>query len=296
MRTSEEMTVQWLWERQSVWSQAANHAKRAIGRARSVALTLGVTGACAGTAAAQVMPWNDAAGKALAFLAAVVVGLVPLATMRAGPQQVREWTRMRLLSEQLKSEIYTYLAGVAPYRDADASRKLREHTDLILSDTSDLTSRTLAFVPRQRPIPAVTDVRTYSELRVASQVERYYRPRAVQMSRRSARARRAEWALAATAVVLGAASGTFGVNWASAWVATITTVTAAVTAHFAASRYAYQEMEFSRTAEELERLTALRTEALNPTADDAADDAFVGRCERVISAQNEEWMAKWLSE
>ncbi|WP_405743739.1 hypothetical protein OG422_18285 [Streptomyces sp. NBC_01525] len=42
----------------------------------------------------------------------------------------------------------------------------------------------------------------------------------------------------------------------------------------------------------MESLTAHRCE----DADPATDDAFVGQCERVISAQNEGWMAKWLSE
>ncbi|OKI06084.1 hypothetical protein A6A06_38575 [Streptomyces sp. CB02923] len=283
--------MQRIWDRQSVWSQAADQAKRAIKRARTVALVLGVTGACAGTAAAQVMAWSDEAGKALAFLAAVTVGLVPLATKRAGPQQVRDWTRLRSLSEELKSEIYTYLAHVAPYRDANP-QVLLDRTERVITDTSDLVTRTLPFTPRPRALPAVTDVGSYLELRVASQIEGYYRPRAAQMSRRSAQVRRAELVLAATAVVLGGASGAYGSDWATAWVATVTTVVAAVTAHAAASRYAYQEVEFSRTATELESLAARRIEE----ADAATDDAFVEQCERVISAQNEGWMAKWLSE
>ncbi|MBB4906264.1 hypothetical protein H4W32_000093 [Actinophytocola algeriensis] len=55
-------------------------------------------------------------GKTLAFLAAVAVGMAPLATNRAGPRQIRDWTRLRSVSEELKSETYTYLARVAPTR------------------------------------------------------------------------------------------------------------------------------------------------------------------------------------
>ncbi|MFH8349948.1 DUF4231 domain-containing protein [Streptomyces sp. NPDC018045] len=292
MGASEESIAQRVWDRQSVWSQAADQAKRAIGRARTVALVLGVTGACAGTAAAQVMAWSDEAGKVLAFLAAVAVGLVPLATRRAGPQQVSDWTRLRSLSEELKSEIYAYLARVAPYRDADAPQTLLDRTERVITDASDLVARTTPFTPRRRALPAVTDVGSYLELRVTGQVEGYYRPRAARMSRRSAQVRRAELVLAATAAVLGAISGAFGSDWATAWVATVTTVAAAVTAHAAAARYAYQEVEFSRTAMELESLAARRA----GEADAGTDDAFVGQCERVISAQNEGWMAKWLSE
>ncbi|MFG7941274.1 MULTISPECIES: DUF4231 domain-containing protein [Streptomyces] len=284
-------TAQWVWDRQSVWSQAAGHAKRAITRARTVALVLGVTGACAGTAAAQVMAWSDVAGKSLAFLAAVAAGLVPVATRGAGPQQVDDWTRLRALSEQLKSEVYRYLARVGPYRGADASHVLLDRAERALADAADLAGHTVALVPRRRVLPAVTDAGSYLELRVTPQVEGYYRPRAAYMRRRSAQVRCVELALAAVAAVLGAVSGTFGADWATAWVATVTTVAAAATAHAAASRYAYQEVQFSRTAEELESLTARRAAEAAP-----ADDAFVDRCERVISAENEEWRAKWLSE
>lgn len=292
MGDSGDSAVRWVWDRQSVWSQAADQAKRSIGRARRAGLVLGVTGACLGTAAAQVMGWSEEAGKSLAFLAAVAVGLVPLATRNAGPQQVREWTRLRSLSEELKSEVHVYLAHVVPYREADASQLLLERAERALADASDLAGHTVGLTPRRRALPLVTDVGSYLRLRVADQIAGYYRPRAAYMSRRGARVRRVELALAVGAALLGAASGAFGDEWPVAWIATVTTVAAAFTAHAAASRYAYQEMDFSRTAAELEGLTLRRAQAADP----ATDDAFVERCERVIAAQNQGWQAKWLGE
>ncbi|MER5493204.1 DUF4231 domain-containing protein [Streptomyces sp. NPDC002490] len=284
--------MQWVWARQSVWSQAANEAKRAIGRARKLGLVLGATGACAGTAAAQVMAWNGTLGKVLAFLAAVTVGLVPVVTKAAGPQQVGDWTRLRSVSERLKGEVYAYLAHVDPYRDPDAHQVLLERVERDLTDASDLVGRTIGIAPRARSLPAVTDVDSYLAVRVVGQVEGYYRPRAAHMGQRSTHVRRVEVALAATAVLLGAVSGAFGGSSATAWVATVTTVAAAVTAHAASSRYAYQEMEFSRTATELETLIAQRAAGAGP----ASDDVLVARCERAISAQNDNWVTKWLSE
>lgn len=292
MVTSGQSVVQGLWDCQSVWSQTADHAKRTIGRARATALTLGAAAAVAGTAAAQLLPHYEEAGSALAFLAAAAVGLVPLASRSTGPQQLRDWTRLRSLSEELKSEIYTYLARVAPYRDEDAPQILRDRAERLLTHVSDLAAGTHAFRPRQRPLPAVTDVGSYLELRVTGQVERYYRPRAVHMRRRSTQVRRLELMLAGTAAVLGAVSGAFRADWAATWVATITTVSAALIAHAAASRYAYQEVEFCRTAAELERLGNRHTGDPNP----ATDDALVMQCEQVIAIQNEGWMAKWTSE
>lgn len=292
MDASGEPGIAWVWDRQSVWSQAADRAKRSITRARTAGLVLGVVGACAGTAAAQVIPEHEGAGKALAFLAAVAMGLAPLAARPAGPQHIRDWTRMRSLSEDLKSEIYTCLAGVAPFRGEDPSQALLARAARVIADASDLAAHTSDLTPRPRPLPAVSDVDSYIQVRLTGQIKDYYRPRAASMRRRTGQIRRTELTLAVAAAVLGAVSGTFGAAWATAWVATVAAVTAAVTAHAAASRYAYQELEFSRTAVELESLVSRRSQADGP----AAEDAFVSQCERVISAQNEGWMTKWLTE
>jgi hypothetical protein len=281
-----------LWDQQSVWSQAADRVKRSIGKARTAGLILGIAAAGFATAASQVMVWSAPLGKTLAFLAAVAAGLAPPAAARSGPRSIRDWTRLRSVSEALKSEIYTYLARVDPYRAADATKVLIERIDRLHADTSDLIHHTINLAPAQRPLPAVTDVDSYADVRLKTQISDYYRPRAAHMSRRMTLVRRAGLALAATAAVLSAVSAVFGVNQASGWVATITTVTAAVTTHAAASRYAYQELEFARTTAELESLLVRRTEATAKVGPEA-DDGFVTHCEQVISAQNEGWMTKW---
>jgi hypothetical protein len=74
----------------------------------------------------------------------------------------------------------------------------------------------------------------------------------------------------------------------SAWIAVVTTISAAVAAHVGAARYEYQLIEYLRTADELSQL---RRDAAATTS--AAElDQLVVRCERIISIQNEGWMAK----
>src|SRR5690606_11615397 len=80
-----ESGVRWAWDRQSVWSQAADRVKRSIERYRAAGLILGIIGACAATAATQLMAWSSGTGKALALLSAVAVGFIPLTTKYAGP-------------------------------------------------------------------------------------------------------------------------------------------------------------------------------------------------------------------
>ena len=72
--------------------------------------------------------------------------------------------------------------------------------------------------------------------------------------------------------------------------AVLTTISAAVTAYAAGSRYEYQLVECLRTAAQLDRLHAGWSSG---GRDPGAGDALVTDCEQVISVQNEAWMAKW---
>lgn len=282
-----ESAARHVWDRQSVWSQAADAAKKTIGRARATGLALGIATAALSTVGAQLMDGQSALGRILTFAAAVSAGLVPLAAGQSGASALRDWTRLRSVSEALKSEVYVCLARADAYRSGDAARTLLERADRLVADTADLVHRTGGLVPRRRPLPEVFDVDSYLAVRVTGQIHDYYRPRAALMTRRFTAVRRCELVLAGAAAVLGGLAAVFGMDRAAVWVATVTTMSATVTAHAAAARYAYQELEFSRTAAELDSLLTRRG------TDGRSDDAFVSQCELVISAQNEAWMAKW---
>ncbi|MGV9344864.1 DUF4231 domain-containing protein [Streptomyces spiralis] len=295
MGESIDLAVRRVWDLQSAWSQAADAVKQQLGRARAVGLVLGIAAASLSTLGAQVMGWQSALGRALVLIAAVCAGLVPLAVGRSGMPALRDWTRLRSVSEALKSEVFICLAGVGGYRGQDAAGRLLDRAGRVVADAGDLAYRIRGLAPKQRSLPDVVDVDSYVAVRLVGQVNGYYRPRAVLMSRRCAVVRRCEMALAGLAAVLGAAASVFGTDGAAVWVATVTTVTATVTAHAAAARYVYQELEFSRTAAELEDMLA-RREALTAPGDTRDDDDFVERCELVISAQNEAWMARWTAD
>ncbi|MGW2717233.1 DUF4231 domain-containing protein [Streptomyces sp. NPDC001492] len=295
MGESTDLAARRVWDWQSVWSQAANDAKQQLGRARAVGLVLGIAAASLSTLGAQVMGWQSTLGRSLTLIAAVCAGLVPLAASRSGASALRDWTRLRSVSEALKSEVFICLAGVGDYRGPDAARQLLDRAERVVADAGDLAYRSRGLAPKQRSLPDVVDVDSYVAVRLVEQINGYYRPRAALMSRRCAIVRRCEVALAGLAAVLGAAGSVFGTDSAAVWVATVTTVTATVTAHAAAARYVYQELEFSRTAAELEGMLA-RREALTEPGETRDDDGFVDRCELVISAQNEAWMARWAAD
>ncbi|WP_372666411.1 DUF4231 domain-containing protein [Amycolatopsis kentuckyensis] len=279
--TSEAIAL--LWDRQSVWSQAANRLKIRISRARVLVLVLTVAGAVFGAASASL---TQSAARVCAAVAAVALALAAVAARGTASGIVRDWTRARSVSESLKSDVYTYLAGAGafrgPDRDEAALRELTETSAL----AGDLLRHTTGVVPTPRDLPPVRDVETYTTVRVRGQLDDYYRPKSLLMAARVRLAQRCETGLAAAAAILASLAAAFPGILAAAWVGVLTTVTTAITAHASAARYAYQQVEFTRTADELERLLAERR--TNRTS----DDRFVAEAERVISIQNEGWMAK----
>jgi hypothetical protein len=279
--TSEAITL--LWDRQSVWSQAANQLKIRISRARVLVLALTVTGAVFGAVSASL---PQPAARVCAAVAAVALALAAVAAGGTTPGLVRDWTRARSVSESLKSDVYTYLAGAGafrgPDRDEAALRELAETSAL----ARDLLRHTTGVAPISRALPAVRDVDTYTAVRVRGQLNDYYRPNSLLMAARVRLARRCETGLAAAAAALASLAAVFPGVLAAAWIGVLTTVTTAITAHVGAARYAYQQVEFTRTADELERLLADRSTGRT------SDDDFVAESERVISIQNEGWMAK----
>lgn len=286
--SSSNAALTMLWQRQSLWSQAAGRLKASIGRARVAVLVLTISGAVLGTASAQVLPHHAPVGRVLAVASAIALAVAAFLGRATGIQLVRDWTRARSVSEAIKSDVYTYLSGVTPFRDAQRDDVILERLEKLGSSVADLTKYTAGLTPVTRPLPEVSDVASYAAVRVRGQVEGYYRPKAAELTRRLRWLRRGEAALAGTAAILAAVVGVAPAAALTAWIGVLTTAATALAAHAAASRYEYQQIEFTRTADELERLLA-RT--VTP-GDTSAEDDFVARCERVISIQNEGWMAK----
>ena len=286
-----------VWEHQSVWSQTANHLKARIDRLRSTMLGLAVASAVLTTLATQAATLSTAAGRVLALSSGITVGLVPVVRGRLGRDAVSRWTRARAVSEELKAECYRFLAGVAPYRGTDRQARLVERTRRVQDAAADLVVDTAGVEAVKRDVPPVTDVASYVEHRIVPQI-RWYQGRSTQLARRLARARRVELGLAVVGVLLAATASTWKAGDVAAWVAVVTTLTAALSSHVAASRWEYQLVEYLRTAGELNRI---REEwvAAHPTgqaADDDSADRLVEHCEHVVSIQNDGWMAKWTAD
>ncbi|MFE0513718.1 DUF4231 domain-containing protein [Streptomyces sp. NPDC058964] len=281
--------VEDIWKQQSVWSQAASHAKISVSRSFTLVLGLGVAAAVLGAFSAQLGSDHPGVARWLAVAAAVGVAVTPLARRGSAGKAVEEWVRMRAMSESCKSDVFLYLAGATPFTGPDRDILLRDRADELLGAAGDLSGHTLRVAPRVRPLPAVTGPESYFTERVDRQIHDYYRPAALRASRRLAWTRRAELFLGLAGAVL-AALGAAGLTAATIWVGVVTTVAAAVTAHLASTRLEFLHLEYSRTSGELARLRA----RANVSGADLPD--LIARCEQVISTQNSTWVAKWTAE
>jgi len=284
----------WAWDKQSVWSQGANKLKQSLLRARSASLALTILAAVLATLAVQIGEASSVAGRCLAAGAAVSVGLVALLQTATSRARVQAWTRVRSVSEALKSETFVFLAEVAPYRGEDRAVRFRQNVQSVLADADDLSGSTIGLQPKQRSLPGVNDVASYIAERVQQQIDDYYRPKSAAMNRRAKQFRVAEIALAILALVLSATAAASGRQEFAAWSPVITTIIAAMTAQTAVQRYDALALEYARTYEQLERLMLDRPSgtSVSPQEAEKADDQFVAAAEGVISIQNESWMAR----
>jgi len=114
------------------------------------------------------------------------------------------------------------------------------------------------------------------------------------MEKRSTQFRALEFTLALAAAGLGVVVAAVETDAVAAWVAVVTTASAAVTAHIASERYEGQANTFRGTAGRLERLRNI-WQRNRAEAGAEADSQFVVDCENAISTENEEWMAQWLA-
>jgi len=273
--------------RERVWSQTATRLKARIVRARAVALLLGIVAAILAVAAVQLADVQETAARVLGALAGLAAGLAPVALRRATTDQVRDWTRARSAAEGLKAQLYEFLAGGTAYVEGEPGVRLAEQTRAIDESAGDLLALTTGVGPDAAAMPAVHDAASYIALRVRDQIDHYYRPNAARYQRVVRRLRLAGDVLGVIAIVFGVVAGAGAPERLAAWVPVVTTVAASLTAHAAASRFDHQIVEFLRTAQQLEHIVAAHADGT------ITDGDMVDECERVISVENQGWMANW---
>ncbi|WP_131770842.1 DUF4231 domain-containing protein [Candidatus Protofrankia californiensis] len=290
--------VQSAIETQRHWSAVAGKVKQRIRRGRRVTLGLGVAGTVLVTAAGQV---EGSAGRVLAALATAALASAPIvAGSFVSPNHTKTWTQLRSVSEGLKAEIYTYLAGVDPYQGPqdERDRRLLERSEAIqqAADILPPAAPISGTSSSSRPWPEIDSLDSYVTHRVDDQID-YYEPQAAVAERRTARFQWAGLVASLAAAVLSAVEAATGSATITAWAPAITMVGASVGSFAAASRYEDNARAYKQTAHRLRFLRdqwQLSAPANASSAERARRDmAFVAGCEEAIAVENQAWMARW---
>jgi hypothetical protein len=290
------------WRDQTKWSETANHLKAELFRWRYLAAIAGVLGAFLETLATTL----DGLGEnwwwlraLVALTGAVVLAFVPyVLKTKVSKDRISEWVSARSASEALKETIYRYLVGAPPFRSASTSTDLIERCRSIKEKVRDLNLYAAAVEPPQKVRPLMLTIDDYVQSRVNDQIDQYYLPKGRDKANKAKRLHGLEFWLGAIAVVMGAlasaavATGLKQLSALGPWVAVVTTASAAVTAHLAASRYDHEAIIYFGTAD---RLTTARDKWLSDPNRMSSDCVakFVDNCEHAISTENEAWLAKW---
>lgn len=280
--------------RQAAWSAAANRLKARLDGVRWAVFCLSVLGALLATIASQLS--GSPVRSPIAIASAIALAVATFLTARlVSAAQVSGWVRARAAAEALKREAFRFAASAAPYDDAvTAEARLGKERSAIEANVDDLIGdlvevETPAGAPAAKLAPE-----EYVAKRVRNAIDGFYRPRAGRFSRMASRLRATEFVLALTAAILAAVAGVWDPGSLfdlAALTAVLTTVGALVLAHIENSRYEYLSTTYRATARRLEE--ALTELGATPAAPSKEWSDFVERCEAIIAAENNSWVAKW---
>ena len=130
------------------------------------------------------------------------------------------------------------------------------------------------------------------ERRLSQQIEGYYLKQVATLSASRASWQRAEQGMLYAGATVGALAATLPEVPLAPWVAVVTTVVGAISAHAEASRFSHLIVSYRATAD---RLVSLRSQVMDDQARGVPIDfdALVNRAEDAISVENQAWMASW---
>jgi hypothetical protein len=279
-----------LWRQHASWAQTAMKLRARRAWWRTVVLVLIFGGAGLQTLAVALentgaRRWVGACGV-FALLAVAV-----LSRKFLQPDETRKWQRSRCVSEGIKSEIYAYRAGAAPYVGEHALEQLRTKVGNIVDWARDMAGE-VDVGPMPQPLPPPLNEELYLQRRVGRQIERYYEY-ATNSARRALLFHWIQIGLVVLTAGLGAAVTIFSTYEVvlGAWIAVLTTMVGGVAAYAAGSRYELRATTALAAVHELQDLVE-EWRASGKSAPSAEWSGFVRACEEVISADTRGWMAK----
>lgn len=280
---------------QKTWSATATALKDSIGRARWIVLGLAVLGAILETWGAQIHVTDPKQSLASGYGGAAALAIAAVVRQwLLGHDRIQAWIVARSASEAFKREIYLFRTKTGSYTSDQREQDLLKRREQILAK--------LQTVQRYRVNPKIQqqslgwlNADEYLAERIqgpptdggrpTGQVP-WYIQRAEEYSRTLSYLNVTEFGLAILGALLGAGLTITGKQGYGAWVAVITTITAAIAAHALAQRYDQIVVSYRATAD---RLTGIVLVWRARKSSNVAE--LVEACEAVLLEENQGWIA-----
>jgi hypothetical protein len=273
---------------QKRWSLTASEIKASIGLARWTILILAVSGAVLETWGAQIQGHLPALAQAAGYLGtAALVVVAVIRQWKLGHDRVRAWILARSASEALKRELYLYRTGTGPYAIAGAEETLLSRREQILAKVQAVQgTRVEPKGEIQAPAPLNASGYLAERINGAKGQIPFFLQRAAGYAKTQRILEGLEFFLALLGAALGAALTMTGKQAYGAWVAVITTVSAAVAAHVIAQRYEQLAVSYRATADRLAGIAAGWQAKKDKTL-----AQLVEPCEDILLEENQGWIA-----
>lgn len=290
-QTGKHPTLEAIWNHANEWAGTSKELRKRQTRYQVFGLWLGSLGAVLGTAASQKEIWISketmaSAPQVLGYMSAVFVAVSAFfARELLTPERQLAWARCRLVAEAIRREVWLSLHRLPPYAESDALAKLQQRVDAM---TGFARTATLEGYVSNRAFPRGGDIASYIEVRARDQIQ-YYSKHALEMQSKLAFWRWTVFVLGIATVAIGTMASWLGAS-ASAWVAVLTTASAAVVSFLQAHRLEELPPIFQETRRRLERLVALHRDGA------LGDLELVRQCEEAMAKENQSWRATWFSE
>jgi hypothetical protein len=279
------------WNRFRVWDLTAVQLRTSMDRWRVRTLILAVAGAVLVTLGQQLGSLSGWAGHIGTFASMGGALAIAVSAYFAGQalskENVQNWTKSRSTAESLKAATYLYRTGIPPFDGADRDAKLVDRRAAI-EEAGDGIEPVAAPAGEEVSNLSPMSVDNYITLRVNDQIEGFYRRRAAEYQRKTAKLRQLIFWLGAVPVILGAAAAK--IPPVAAWSAVVATIITSLTSYVQGQRYQALSTVYLATARRLEVLRD-KWEA-SPKSDDSKK-SFIQSCEDTIGLENGAWVTQW---
>lgn len=230
--------------------------------------------------------------RVLTWFSTAVAALLAFVNQLVGTDPNQRWIRARSAAESIKSEVFRFIGGAAPYDKAWDAKVFLARVQELMEPVRDLVpvALTESELREGRPTcPATRD--TYLAERVRDQIE-FFTHKAAECDRDARRTRRWTWVFGGMVVLFGASAPFVQQQTqVDTWIPVLTLLSATLATQLYMGRNEFQAALYQGASSQL---AFMKANWLAQGGKEGAHQAeFVARFEDELSKINGTWLSEW---